>query len=173
MPIHPAQLTGTSLGRLVFEPNSEFDVEHISSTSYTVEPRVEISPLQHSEDAVSAVVTVHATVVFTRLDETDAPLPFELELDVHGVFRWSAETFPADEKLAIGWLQYNGMYLLWPYVRSHITTVTALSWLPPLIIGTMNVPTPPVISAGDEPASDGDETDDTIASEVSDSPAAP
>lgn len=151
MPIHPAQLVVTALGAVRFEPDEEFPVEDIGNVSYTVEPGVELGDLQHQEDGrVTAGMKVHVSVVFTRLDESEGPTPFELELDVHGMFQWTAETFPADERLARGWLQYNGMYLLWPYVRSYITGLTAQSWFPALMIGTMNVPTPPEIPADEE-----------------------
>jgi hypothetical protein len=42
-------------------------------------------------------------------------------------------------------LEYNGMYLLWPYVRAYTATLTGLSGFPTPTIVTMNVPKPPVI----------------------------
>jgi len=75
--------------------------------------------------------------------------PFDLALDVHGIFVWNQEMFPPDEALAKGWLEYNGMYLLWPYLRSYVTMITAATHFPALTIYTMNVPQPPVIPPKD------------------------
>lgn len=39
------------------------------------------------------------------------------------------------------------MYLMWPYLRGYIATLTSMSALPQLTIYTMNVPEPPVLDS--------------------------
>lgn len=68
-----------------------------------------------------------------------------MEIAVHGVFGWDASAQPPSDDLAKGWLEYNGMYLLWPYLRSYVSLISGLSHVSELTIFTMNVPLPPVI----------------------------
>jgi preprotein translocase subunit SecB len=146
LPIAPAQLEGAWLGRVLFEPNPLATGEDAPHNEYFVHPEVNIEDPQRDEDgSLAAVLTLTATVSFSRTDGAEGPLPFLLELDVHGVFRWSASQAPQSDDLARGWLDYNGMYLLWPYLRSYVTVITGFSHLPALTLYTMNVPNPPVI----------------------------
>jgi preprotein translocase subunit SecB len=144
MPAEPAQLEWVWLSRVNFNVNPEFERNDIGKTTYYVEPDTDVALLNAEESgARSAVVTLSATIEWER--EGDGPLPFEMQIDVGGHFRWN-ERAP-DEQLARLWLDYNGMYLLWPYLRSYITTITAMAPVPPLTIYTMNVPEPPDVES--------------------------
>jgi preprotein translocase subunit SecB len=68
-----------------------------------------------------------------------------LSVRVGGVFSWQAATKP-DRRLAELWLEYNGMYLLWPYARSYIAAISGMSNVPPLTLYTMSLPNPPDLS---------------------------
>jgi preprotein translocase subunit SecB len=151
MPIQPAQLQDVWVERIRFEEDATFDRADTANVSYFVEPKVEIGELRDGDDgSLSSAVRLSAEVRFARDDEIEGALPFELDISVVGSFEWSGETKPADAKLAPAWLDYNAMYLLWPYLRAHIATVTSASRLPTLTIYTMNVPNPPVIPSEDD-----------------------
>jgi preprotein translocase subunit SecB len=146
MALPPAQLEDTWVARLAFDENREFDRADSQNTSYAVEPRVEIGELiKQNDGAIEATVRLGANVVFSREDDQEGPLPFGLAIEICGLFRWEPDVIPPEDHLASAWLEYNGMYLLWPYLRSHIAAVTAMSRLPTLTIYTMNTPKPPVI----------------------------
>lgn len=155
MAIQPAQLEQAWLGNVDFDPVPEFDPADAGKTSYLVEPNVGISEIDTDPDGGQvAVVTLTAKIVFSRAEGEPGPVPFEMELDVHGLFRWKANALPPRPELAHGWLEYNGMYLLWPYLRAYVNTITGLSHLPGLTIYTMNVPKPPVIPPPEAAESD-------------------
>lgn len=152
MPIAPAQLESAWLGRVLFEPDPTATVEDVPSSSYNLTPSVAIGDVETNEADGSrgAVVSLNAQIEFVRTDETEGPTPFTLDITIHGWFRWAADTLPPTDELARGWLEYNGMYLLWPYLRAYTATITGLSGFPALTIVTMNVPKAPVIPS-DEP----------------------
>jgi preprotein translocase subunit SecB len=86
--------------------------------------------------------TLRLDLEFDWVDEDGQPLrPFDLRVVIRGGFSWSDG--PTEERLARKWLEYNGMYLLWPYARSFIATVTSQSRLPALTLYTLDVPQPP------------------------------
>lgn len=156
MPIAPAQLQQVVLSLARFEINREFDPElHAEGLNYEVHPTVGISELERSDDGLRGWVQLDAKIVFTRPGAEEAaqplPTPFDLEVRLLGFFGWSAADMPGDD-LGKGWLEYNGMYLMWPYMRAYIATLTSMSALPQLTIYTMNVPTPPVLDSDDEPS---------------------
>ena len=68
-------------------------------------------------------------------------LPFhKLTVLVGGRFDWPHGD-PGEDYVA-GWLKFNGTYLLWPYARAFIATLTSLAGMPPLQLMTLNVPRP-------------------------------
>ena len=169
MAIAPAQLGYAWLGRVVFEPDPEAMVEDVPNASYNITPDVEIGEVltDEGDGSRAAVVSLSAEIDFTRNDGTDGPTPFTLGITVHGVFRWAVDSLPPSDELARGWLEYNGMYLLWPYLRAYTATITGLSVFPALTIFTMNVPKPPVIPP---PAADANQQD-PVEDEVAETPA--
>jgi preprotein translocase subunit SecB len=169
VPIAPAQLEYVWLGRVVFEPDPDATFEDVPKSAYNLTPGIAIGDIETNEEDGSrgAVVSLNAHIDFVRTDDTDGPTPFTLDITVHGVFRWAAGALPPTDELARGWLEYNGMYLLWPYLRAHTATLTGLSGFPALTIVTMNVPKPPVIPSDEaevETAANRNEARDTEAS---------
>jgi hypothetical protein len=69
--------------------------------------------------------------------------PFDLSITVAGYFTWDPGRFPSEDREA--WLDYNGTYLLWPYLRAYTAMITGASSLPALTVYTMVVPEPPGI----------------------------
>ncbi|OLE20517.1 MAG: hypothetical protein AUG50_00375 [Betaproteobacteria bacterium 13_1_20CM_3_63_8] len=90
-------------------------------------------------------VTPEGSMVRVRLALEWEPLaanaeierPFEIELDVVGIFDWDGE---ATGEYRQSWTDFNGPYLLWPYIRSYMTWITTTAGLPPLVLPTLAVP---------------------------------
>ena len=145
MPIQPGQLEAVTVSRLLFGVDSAFDDEDKELLTYEVVPAVEIGDLEYQEDgALQANVALTAKIEFSRAEP--GPVPFNLEIKLDGCFCWDTKDVPT-EPLARGWLEYNGMYLMWPFLRAYVSTITAFSKHPKLMIYTMNVPKPPVIKS--------------------------
>jgi preprotein translocase subunit SecB len=134
------QLESVWLSRVTFRENLEFDPDDANACRYSLRRSAEIDSV--AEDMW--VLHMDVEVEWTRSDDGEE-LPFDLGLQVSGAFSW--EQAPVDPSFVHGWLDFNGPYLLWPYLRSHIATVTNLSSLPPLTIYTMTVPRPRSIEA--------------------------
>jgi preprotein translocase subunit SecB len=97
---------------------------------------------RHEEDEEShAIVGLRARIDWGTEEEPDRSGPFDLEITVRGIFIWPSLTL--EEDVAQAWIDHNATHLLWPYLRTFITTITALSRLPALTIYTMTVPESP------------------------------
>lgn len=154
MPLEPAQLNDVRLARVEFEANPEFENSDAPNASYVVKANTTISEPEVGDDGeMWAVAAADVTIEWSRVDGGEGPLPFELDLRAVGVFSWEPATRPDDDRIARLWLDYNAQYLMWPYLRTFITTITAMSHLPPLTIYTMNVPRPPLIEETEEQTS--------------------
>jgi hypothetical protein len=155
--LEPAQLEAAWLTSVDFELDPDFDRDDISAMTYSVESEAHIGDRDDHEDgSLASMVKLDLVVKWSRHDEEtsdDAPVPFRIAVQVTGVFEWPAGRQP-EERLARLWLEYNGMYLLWPYARSYIAQISGMSNLPALTLYTMSVPVAP------------DLTDDVDTSEV-------
>ncbi len=142
MALAPAQLESIWVNEIRFRVDPDFDRADATKTSYVVDAETDVGELFIEDDGeMSAFVKVDATVEWTR--EDDGPLPFEVHVEIEGMFSWAPEMRPDNDRIASLWLDYNALYLMWPYLRSYINAVTAMSSLPPLTIYTMSVPKPP------------------------------
>ncbi len=136
------QLLAVYLTELNFRRNFEFDLER-HDPSYGVETttRVEVAA-----DLASAVAHLEASIAWFFDEDTEERLaedrqhPFDLSLTVTGMFDWMETTY-SEEDIA-GWTEFNAEHLLWPYLRAHVSTITAASDLPPLTIYTIAIPRP-------------------------------
>jgi hypothetical protein len=73
--------------------------------------------------------------------------PFDLTISVTGEYQFAVGR---EEPFVRAWLTYNGAYLLWPYARAHIATITGLGRLTKLTIYTSQVPTAPDIESEED-----------------------
>jgi hypothetical protein len=107
----------------------------LSRVTYGVDTTTEVVSTDPNNSTVSLLVGVN-------LEHRDGgEVPFHrLSVRVGGTFVW-ADTAPSEERIE-GWLKFNGMYLLWPYARTYLATLTALSGRPALHIMTIAVPRP-------------------------------
>jgi preprotein translocase subunit SecB len=96
----------------------------------------------HTDDKSVTVMRLTLEIEWTKLPEGQEDGPFELSLDVAGAFMWQDSEIEDDFRRS--WIELNAAYLLWPYARSYIATITGLSSAPALTIYTMRVPQLPL-----------------------------
>jgi preprotein translocase subunit SecB len=144
------QLSNCWLSRLAFVENESVNVEGNAATysvAYTHE--IEIDEVAPEDGEQSwALLRLNAEIEWRHPEEAEFERPFELSLTINGVFSWDPGV--ANRELVEAWLEWNGVYLLWPYLRSYITMITAASGLPALTIYTMRVPDPPPSPPADQ-----------------------
>jgi preprotein translocase subunit SecB len=116
-----------------------------TAVRYNVEHAHQVA-IGEGDNERSAFVDLGIEVTWT--DENDEPVeayPFDLTLHVGGHFAWEPKQYNRETFAA--WLEWNGVYLLWPYARAYITALTSTSPYPPLTINTLRVPDPPAPEA--------------------------
>lgn len=69
-------------------------------------------------------------------DSIENNYPFELEISLLGFFKFDTDL---NEGEIINLLEVNGTAILFPYLRSIITTTTSTLGITPIIIPTMNI----------------------------------
>jgi preprotein translocase subunit SecB len=115
-----------------FTPSEEsvrYNVDHSSRSDF-------------NEKADSALLHLDVAIKWTHSDDAgDFTPPFVLDLTVTGLFEWRESMH--DPALREAWLEWNGVYLLWPYLRACVAQITTISSLPTLTIYTLRVPDPP------------------------------
>jgi preprotein translocase subunit SecB len=124
------QLRAAWLSAVAFKYNDELRLNEGLQYDLDIRPETTV-------DAAGSKATIHLAIVWDGEDESLRP--FELEIAVSGYFAWEEEI--ADD-YKDGWTQFNGLYLLWPYLRSYVTSITAQSVGEPLILPTLAVPRP-------------------------------
>ena len=85
------------------------------------------------ENNTMALITLSCSV-FNKAVERN--YPFSLKVTIVGFFEYQANL--TDEDI-LEILEVNGNAILFPYLRSYITTLTSNSGIPPLIIPTINI----------------------------------
>ena len=146
-PLSRGQIDEVFLAEVEFRRNLEFDFD-LGSPTYSIPTKIEAELL---DNRTQGLVRLHAEIKWHSL-EGQPEEPFELSLVVGGLFQWLAPEL--DDEEIIGWLEFNGEHLLWPYLRSHISSITAASGLPPLTIYTIMVPHPTLGRWEEDPASE-------------------
>jgi hypothetical protein len=150
-PLAVGQLEHAWLASVAFQENRDFEFAYEKLTYRVV--------LDHTvrygegEFANTAILDVSAMIEWRPVEgeeevEVEVEAPFSLSLGVGGWFAWQQSH---ERESVERWLEYNGVYLLWPYLRSYVSIITSASSVPPLTIYTMRVPDPPHIE-DDPPA---------------------
>lgn len=88
------------------------------------------SALERSEEYIAQKISI---VVFPNGLENG--MPFQLQIDVTGHFR----LVDGAKQLETKQIEVNTLSILFPYVRSLVTTITANANLPALIIPPLNI----------------------------------
>jgi hypothetical protein len=148
----PAQLTEAWLAGVEFNDNAEYPPGQ--PLWYQLDEKFDVGELEKREDEGSTYIWARGTltlVVKWFEDEGETIQadegPFDLTISVTGEYRFA----PGHEvPLVRAWLTYNGAYLLWPYARAHIATITSLGRLHRLTIYTSQIPTAPDIESEED-----------------------
>jgi len=112
--------------KVTFDLNPEYNQEEVK-IDFDILANIEIS-----EDKDSMVVEVILNIFKNAIENH---YPFSMELIIEGIF-----TINPDEKdEAVDKYQANAMAILFPYIRSLVSTYTANSNVTPLILPTINI----------------------------------
>jgi preprotein translocase subunit SecB len=133
---HLAQLGSAWLAETEFRVNPRFDPER-----HSVEYGVEVN---HADPVVDSDgdtrIHVEARVTWSGAEGQDVDsieAPFDLRLIAGGNFVWAEDR---DEDYRVRWTNFNGTYLLWPYLRAYAAQIVAAAGLPPFTLPTFAVP---------------------------------
>ncbi len=104
------------------------------------------------DDRTCAFVRLKAEIHWTSHEGDTVDGPFEMQITVGGLFNWRLPD-RSDEDI-LGWLEFNTTHLLWPYLRTYVSSVTASAGVPPLTIFTITTPSPNLGRTEDETSSE-------------------
>jgi preprotein translocase subunit SecB len=127
-----AHLRSAQLAAVQFANNDKFDFE-----SHGAAWSLEVDDEEIYVAETSSTARISVTVRWDAVEDLPFEEPFGLSVAVEGCFDWS-EDF--DEDYRRGWTAFNGVYLLWPYLRSYISMITGAAGLPPFYLPTLTVP---------------------------------
>lgn len=137
---HAAQLKQAWLASVDFQLHPAFDPDRDQAV-YSLDANHEISVSE--DDESSAVILVSLILEWSPPDsETpakDFEPPFNLSISMGGAFEWP-EGRPVETRRT--WTEYNGMYLVWPYLRAQVSAIVTASGLPGFMLPTLVVPRP-------------------------------
>jgi len=105
--------------KLVFTSN------HLAKGQYKINPKV-----------TRNVGKINAQAYFTQInveikDSEEAHFPFNMEVSLRAVFEF--QDFPPENEI-YDFLKIPAVNILYPYVRSAVTSLTAMSMNPPIVL---------------------------------------
>lgn len=102
--------------------------EEVNSGKYDLELNLNATVGIH-EDEDKARITLHCEIFDEEFKEKNRP--FHIKASIVGYF--TCETAKVED------FQFNGMAILFPYLRGFISGVTAQAGIPPVTLPTINV----------------------------------
>jgi hypothetical protein len=155
----PAQLEEVWLASVLFKEDMDFSWGDRPGLRYEVDADTTIDDFHLNDDGTEthAIACLHASLTWFDEERDDSPTtgPFDLNVDVRGLFVWDSTAL--EESAAHAWLDYNATNLLWPYLRGYVAAITAHSRLPKLTIYTMSVPESPDFEESEDSVQIADE----------------
>jgi preprotein translocase subunit SecB len=136
---HPIQLVDAWLSEVSFSNNPEFRQSEPVALNYGVDSETGV---RADLETGNAEALLHLRIIWR--DATNEPTtlgPFELSLAVAGTFLVPQMPEEKRERLE-QWLEFMSPYLLWPYARAYIASITSLSPHPALTLFTRHMPQP-------------------------------
>lgn len=131
------QLATVWLQAISFEENEEFDPD-LHEVTYSLDVDHETRLSTDPERLNRTFLEISLSVDWEPTDaEGMSPAPFALKVVAQAFFDFPP---PGDQDQMRAWTDYNGVYLVWPYLRSWVSMVTALSILPAFTLPTLAVP---------------------------------
>ena len=113
--------------KVLFERNDSFSKEKEVKGEFDIKPDIQLS-----EDKKSMQVRVEINI-FEDMRKNN--FPFHMEVIVSGFFNVSSD----DNTIKTDKFYPNAIAILYPYIRSIITTYTAMANVNPMILPTINV----------------------------------
>lgn len=91
--------------------------------------------IKRAVSQLTGVKNQYKVSISTHVNSNDSSV--EVEVVASGIF--SFDEIPDDAKTVESLLQYNAVAILFPYVRSYITTITSNAGMIPIILPPINV----------------------------------
>lgn len=88
-------------------------------------------------------------LLFVLKNTKEKPFPIDITLKIKGIF--DCESISKDEKEIEKFLEIDATNLLYPYLRSTITTITSASLVPPIVLPVIDALT--IIPEDEKPQS--------------------
>jgi preprotein translocase subunit SecB len=128
---HPIQLVGLNVLELSLKVNPEVDSENeMEEGGFTLN----VSHSDYDEKESSIAVKVSAVI-----GSSDGKAPFDLFVELLGVFKVNAEKFPLVH--LSDWASSNAPLILYPYLREHVYGLTTRCGFSPPLLPLLEVPT--------------------------------
>lgn len=111
--------------------NFEIHVDEISFKNNNIASGTfNVSPAITRSTGVNESGKYYTKVVVEILNSSDAPFPVDIRVSMTGLF--DLNDMPEDKR--IDFLSYTGFDVIYPYIRSTITSLSTNAMLPPIII---------------------------------------
>lgn len=127
-----AQLRSAWLAAVEFRKNDKFDFD-----THVAEWSLELDDSDVGVEESRSVARVTVTIRWEPIEGEPFETPFDLSVTVEGCFEWYDDY---DDDYRRGFTEFNGVYLLWPYLRSYVSMITGAAGLPPFYLPTLTVP---------------------------------
>jgi preprotein translocase subunit SecB len=140
---HAIQLIDAWLGDFTFSNNPEFEPGGEVELHYGVESETTV----HADlETGRSIASLRLGIDWRDSENEPAPGPFALSLETIG--QLATRPMPEEKRESLEqWLEFMSPYLLWPYARAYVSSITSLSPHPPLTLFTRQVPQPRALEA--------------------------
>jgi hypothetical protein len=145
----PVQIESAWLAEVQYRERGEWGGDDIW---YQIEDEFELEHLELDEAENAYWARGAVTITFSWFADPEMTIeastaPYDLRVTVTGRFRFAPGQ---EERFVRAWLDYNGSYLLWPYARANIATITGLGRFSALTIPTGEIPVLPDIESEED-----------------------
>lgn len=121
---------GYKVGNIIFKINEEFNYREAEEVDVDVDFKVK-SEIDRNNNSLKINL---ATTIFKESESKNNP--FSLYVDINGFFEYSDNI---SEEMLQGLIRNNSVAILYPYLRSIVSTITCNSGFEPIILPTINI----------------------------------
>ena len=127
-----------SVSKLRFNSYLVKDINFVLNENYESYEDLELDlqfnhEIQLDYEGKKAIIILECTVFENYIENN---FPFKLEVGLVGFFEFDTDLSEKETEVI---LETNGTAILFPYLRTLISTITTNACIPPLIIPTMNI----------------------------------
>ena len=135
---YPIQATFVGVRELYIKANRP--PMNTESLPEDLEPRIRIKRSKYKEETKSLQVFVAIEIgQNAESDEEADKFPFHLRVELGAEFEVDEESFPKEK--VEEWARVNSPFILFPYIREQIFSLTARCGFPPILLPLLEVPT--------------------------------